>query len=230
MNNIEFYPTSKLAEQVIPAPKPAKLYIPDWYKEMKPINGDPVFNNNAIVNKTVKSCVPFLDALVSGYIQETWSDINISMIDGKIEINTSHPPDMIKIRQRPHAKISDNFKQLEFAWQMPWLPKVPNGYSCIFTQPFNNFLLPFVTSTGIIDSDGFYKGRPGNYPVYFYNDFWGTIPAGTPMYQIIPIKRESWNSSQMEYNEESSIKATYQLRKTFSGGYKKLFHNKKMYQ
>jgi hypothetical protein len=31
--------------------------------------------------------------------------------------------------------------------------KLPEGYSAIFTQPFNRFDLPFMSSTGIMDLD-----------------------------------------------------------------------------
>ncbi len=32
--NIEFIPVSKEAELVVPPPKPAKLYVPKWYKDI----------------------------------------------------------------------------------------------------------------------------------------------------------------------------------------------------
>jgi hypothetical protein len=32
--NIEFIPVSKEAELVVPPPKPAKLYVPQWYKDI----------------------------------------------------------------------------------------------------------------------------------------------------------------------------------------------------
>lgn len=230
MKKIEFYPTSKLAEQVVPYPKPSKFYMPKWYKELRPIDGSPRFHNGMIVNKTVKSCVPFFDAVVSGYIQETWCDINISIVDGALQINSAHGPDIIGVRTKANVDLFDSFSSLEFFWHIPWLPKVENGYSCLFTHPLNNFSLPFVSSSGIIDSDLFYQGQSGNYPVYFYREFFGTIPAGTPMYQIIPMRRDSWESSPTQYNEEESIKAFHNIRKSFAGGYKKLMHKKKIYR
>jgi hypothetical protein len=229
MKKIEFYPSSTFADQVVPPPKPAKSYIPDWYKSLRAIDGPPIFQNGLIKNLTVKSCMPYLDAMTSGYIQETWCDIHISVDNGEVSFNYPHGPEIIRIRKEIGRKIPDRFHQIEFTWVMPWYPRVDNGYSCLFVSPLNNSFLPFVNTAGIIDSDSFYTNNPGNYPFYIYKDFSGIIPCGTPMYQIIPIKRDSWQSSQKEYDHKKVTETGYQIRKIFSGGYKKFFHKKKSY-
>ena len=88
---IEFNPVSKLAELTVPPPKPAKEYLPDWYKNIKPFHTNPPeFNDLGRANRTVKMCMPFADSMTSGYIQESWQDINIEVKlskDGKTEFS-----------------------------------------------------------------------------------------------------------------------------------------------
>jgi hypothetical protein len=230
MKKIEFYPTSKSAELVVSPPKPASQYIPKWYKEIKPFDGSPVFKDGEIDNKNVKSCLPFLDSMVSGYIQETWCDIHISFKNNELELHYAHQPPIVSVRKKLNISISEAFAPFELAWNVPWLPKLEKGYSCLFSHPFNNFTLPFLTTSGIIDSDYFYMSEKGNYPFYLYRDFSGIIPCGTPMYQFLPVKRDSWKSSTNTFDEEKIFISNYKIHKVFSGSYKKLFHQKKYYQ
>jgi hypothetical protein len=70
---------------------------------------------------------------------------------------------------------------------------VPSGYSVIYSQPFNRYDLPFLTTNGIIDNDNI--NLPGTMPFFVKEDWSGIIPAGTPYAQLIPFKREDWSSS-----------------------------------
>jgi hypothetical protein len=55
--------------------------------------------------------------------------------------------------------------------------------------------------SGFMDSYSILTGS-GNIPVYFKEGWEGTIPAGTPYAQLIPIKNESWESEIVEYTNE----------------------------
>jgi len=48
---------------IIPTPYPAKKNIPDWYKALPPKIG-----NKGLKSSTLKRCMPFLDAMMVGYI------------------------------------------------------------------------------------------------------------------------------------------------------------------
>jgi hypothetical protein len=233
MKKVEFYPSSRLSQLTVSPPKPASQYMPDWYKQTKVFGGDkPRFENGSITNTTVKACMPFFDAYNSGYIQETWTDIKFSFDseNKSFEYHCATSPDIIGHRMTPSVELSDIFRPHEFTWQFHWMPKLEKGYSMLITQPFNRFDLPFMNTTGIIDSDDFFNTSPGSYPFYIYKNFEGIIPKGTPMYQMIPIKRDSWESSSQKFNEEEHIKRISLSRSLFFGSYKKLFHKKKVYR
>ena len=67
---IRFVPSSKLALAAVPAPKPAKNYIPDWWKKVPSFQGGkPDYLSASQLNTTVKHCMPYFDALTGGYIK-----------------------------------------------------------------------------------------------------------------------------------------------------------------
>jgi hypothetical protein len=85
------------------------------------------------------------------------------------------------------------YSKTHFAWWADWAVTVPSGYSVIYSQPFNRYDLPFLTTNGIIDNDNI--NLPGTMPFFVKEDWSGIIPAGTPYAQLIPFKREDWSSS-----------------------------------
>lgn len=228
---IEFYPSSKETGLVIPPPKPAAHYVPDWYKRV------PKFSEKNMVlseesgrldGLTMKSCAAFSDSMINGYIQETWQDIVIQYKDDTLTIGKQIVPEMVSSRGGNfHSPIGKGFYQNEFTWRSPWMPRLPKGYSMLIIHPANHVELPFETAAGIIDSDNFYHSPFGNMPFYVKYGFSGIIPAGTPMYQMIPIKRESWRSVVKEWNEEEQGKRVNMIARKAYGAYKELFHVKK---
>lgn len=228
---IDFIPASKEAEMYVPRPLPAKNYIPDWYKDIK-LSKDVRFGSGGamFVDGMVKKCVPFLEGFSHGYIQETWTDIYVKKSEYGIEYIYSHEPTIMTVRDKKSINVSGAFYQIECAWQLQWYPKMPKGWSMIFTSPFNRLDLPFRSLTGVIDSDNFYDSKQGNYPFFIEKDFEGLIPAGTPMFQMIPIKRENWKSDTVKFDLESHLKNTYKLTKYLTGGYKKLFWERKSFE
>lgn len=228
---IEFYPSSKEVELLVPPPKPAAHYVPDWYKGSKKFTENHI-NVEDIESEGLglKSCVPFLDSMINGYIQETWQDIVVDpQPDGKINIRFSVQPDIISVRDIVHTPIDPSFYNHEFTWQLPWIPRVPKGWSVLYTSPLNHTELPFMSLSGIIDSDEFYHIPFGNYPFYIKKGFSGIIPAGTPMFQMIPILRENWKSSYSKWNEKDHRTREFSLRKYAFGAYRKMFHVRKSF-
>jgi hypothetical protein len=204
----------------IPDLKPSKDYIPDWYKKMQlHINGKPEIRSYN-KSKTVKACIPFLDSLTSGYMLETYCDIQVEKIileDGSIvqAVNWLSVPDPISIR--------DNY-----AWSNPTAISLPKGYSIIFTHPFNRYDLPFITMSGIIDMDIGMQDK-ANLPFFFKKDFEGIIPTGTPIAQIVPFKREKWKSEKDDSILEPLDRLRFMYLRTMDSYYKKFVWKKKEY-
>ena len=217
----------------IDRPEPAKNFIPGWYAKSPRYlkNGKPVIENGGVTNNSIKACMPFYDAMISGYVQKTWCDVYIEVNDEdySFEYQYSRSPVIISHRDNPSI-LDDSFYPIEFTWKTYWMPRVPSGWSVMFTHPVNRIDLPFYSLSGIMDSDDFYHAFPGNYPFYLKKGFSGLIPAGTPMYQIIPIKREHWNSEEKIITERDREKLNSKIRSYFFSPYKRFFHKKKVFK
>ena len=176
--------------------------------------------------------MPFLDAISGGYVQKTWCDINVAIDDESrtIDYFWATGPRIIGHRNHLSMPINESLRSLEMIWIIPWLPKVPDGYSLLVTHPCNRLDLPFTTLTVIIDADDFYHVGFGQLPFYLNKSFNGIIPAGTPMFQMFPIKRENWKSKNLNYDQVDREKRENIARKEFSGVYKNKFWKKKSYE
>lgn len=213
---IEFIPGSEEISKNIPEPEPSKYFVPKWYKE--------IFSNAETVN--IKHCIPFLDSLSHGYIQKTWCDIEVKVIDEKVCVSFDSDVPILSIRDKSDMPLSTDFYSLEFVWQRPWSVKLPDGFSGLVVHPLNRYELPFITLSGTVDFDKSIHAPIGNIPFYIKNNFIGIIPKGTPMFQIIPLKREEWNSEKKEYSL-NFWQDKYKERGDILGFYKKKVWTKK---
>jgi len=225
--NLFFIPSFNNTKDIVDPPQPSKFLIPDWYKDIKT---ETVDNSSLQKKANLKHCIPFLDAMLSGYIQKTWSDINVyKEKNGNITVESENNLKIFEVRDKVSAPIGDNFYDAEFIWQRQWSLKLPDGYSALISHPFNRIDLPFFTLSAIVDSDKYNHVRVGNIPFYIKNNFIGVIPKGTPMFQIFPFKREEWESSTVEYNDEDWKLKEKERNKYAFGSYKKQFWQKKQY-
>lgn len=233
-NKVLFIPKNKDVYTTLPYPKPSKNYVAQWFKDM-PSEVSHLSGVNTL--RTAKKCMPFIDSLVSGYTQELVCDIYIDPIDinksdTEIKYNWSgnFKPLSTRFEDLGSSNSMPNFSgyyDAEFHWNTFWEPKTPPGYSTFYFHPANRFDLPFMTHNGIIDTDKW--PITGPLPFVIKKGFSGLIPAGTPIYQMIFIKRDSWISESNEYNEKYNNSIEFSVRKFFQDGYKKQFWSRKEY-
>ena len=232
-NKVLFIPKDKDTEICIPRPQSSKKYIPEWFKNM-PIEVKTIDGINS--DHTAKKCMPFIDSLTSGYTQELACDVYINC-------NTEEDDPVIDYKwfggfrplstRREELKSSNSmphfpgYYKTEFHWNTFWEPKTPTGYSTLYFHPANRFDLPFMTHNAIIDTDKW--PITGPVPFVIKKGFSGIIPAGTPIYQMIFIKREVWNSEASEYDEKYVKKIHDSTSRFVVDKYKKQIWSKKEY-
>jgi hypothetical protein len=226
---IEFIASSDEVNNFVENPKPSKMSIPDWYKNKKSYyKKKPIFNSNgSLENSDLKMCMPFLDSISHGYIQKTWCDIYIEHNDNQINYYYARQPEIISIREKTNLN-QIGFYPYEFTWKIPWITKMPKGWSILIHHPSNRIDLPFYTLSGIIDSDEYHHAGFGNLPFYIKQGFSGLIPSGTPMFQITPIKRENWTTKITNYSFDYEKRLMEQNSK-FWEFYKKYKWQKKFF-
>jgi hypothetical protein len=214
--------------------KPAKNYVPQWYKSIKSYTSSNIeFEENGKHKQNVKSCIPFLDSLSTGYMVELWCDIHVKIIDdGESHYVTWGSAEPIPVAFRDGNKnpipIPSGCEPSHYIWRFPYSIKTPPGYSVFITHPLNRFDLPFVTLSGIVDTDNTLS--PGNYPFFIKKDFEGIIEKGTPIMQIIPFKRENWISENDPVVSKEGMINAQKSKNTFFGFYKKELWHKKTYE
>lgn len=193
MKIIRFF--SKKEFQGLGQPLPAKKFLPDWYKDSEIT----FIGNDGAEHSGLKRCIPYMDAMLSGYMLVTPFDIFISKKeDGTLDIrwnSSEHFQYFIAEREkqlgekmpRPAGHYPNHL-----AFRGVWGMKTPRGWSMLVTHPLNRFDLPWTITSGLMDSDKF--STSGNIPFFVKEDFTGMVPAGTPFAQLIPVKRASWKS------------------------------------
>ena len=95
------------------------------------------------------------------------------------------------------------FDPFVYAWSTYWRVKTPEGVSCLFTQPMNRTDLPFITLSGVVDTDNWNGSDVLNFALK--ENFEGVIQKGTPYVQIIPFVRNEWDHNVFSSKDESMI-------------------------
>lgn len=211
-------------------PKPASKLIPEWYKNTNSyINGERKPSGDGNTSATIKRCMPVFDAITAGYIIESPADVFVSIKDGEQWFEWS---DFGLISFHPISQAPNHPNRKPFSypkWNNPWSITTPKGYSTLFVQPFHRESV-FTILPGIVDTDQYTPSV--NFP-FVINDpaFEGLIPKGTPIAQVIPFKRESWNmSTGSKKNLETQAKISKKLQSKFFDKYKNMFWSKKEYK
>lgn len=216
----------------IDAPEPAKKFVPEWYKNSERFTGekDGLDISNGFANLGIKMCMPFLDSMISGYNATLWTDIHVQQTELGPRINWRVGPDPLEQRPKTNKELPTpaGHHDIHFAWKSIFYVKTPPGYSCLITHPFNRYDLPFTTLSGIADTDTT-LGR-GNVPFFLKKDFEGIIKAGTPIFQILPFKREKWVSENTDSINEEGMKSEFLTARSSFGWYKDFLWNKKSYE
>jgi hypothetical protein len=215
----------------ISPPKPATKFLPEWYKKTEEYSsGKREINQNGDTPSTIKKCIPVFDAMTSGYIITTQTDVQVSEVDGMPYFNWSSQ-DAISFHPVIQAELHPKQNGMSYPkWNNPYAIKTPKGYSCLFVPPIHNPNGIFTVFEGLVDTDKY--TAPVNFP-FVLNDskFKGIIPAGTPMVQVIPIRREEWKSElgNIESLKENE-KISFKLRTLFYNSYKNQFWTRKEYK
>jgi len=229
-------PYKTQGEEFLEIPKPAKNYIPKWYKKEKFFAIEDSDTLNSVNHMTVKACVPFLDTLISGYMIELHQDIFVSKKNGSTEIKWRSGPDPLVLRMSADGvKFFDSALPTpigcsddHWAWKLYFGIKVPVGYSVLVTHPINRYDLPFISSSGIMDE---FTPFFGQFSFWLKDGFEGIIPKGTPIAQLFPFKRDDWKSEiRKDLTDSLAFHLHEKLRTIGVGYYKKTFHRKKSYK
>jgi hypothetical protein len=237
--NINFKARSKTEFEIQLKPYPAVKQLPKWFTDASPYAPLPNYpqdnklhfrNRNA--NTTYKKCVPLLDSLSAGYIVPLWADVMIEQEGGFPEIYWKTHSDIFLLHGQFSREIPapEGYDQVVYKYNNCWIPQTPKGYSCLITSPFGYNNLPFHAVPAIVDTDS--STLELIFPMWVKKGFEGIVEKGTPMVQIIPFKRENWESTFNYYEdgEYFNIIEEKNFNSTMVGHYLKNHHSKKKFK
>jgi hypothetical protein len=237
---VKFEAFDKETELLFDPPKPAVQALPEWYKNMPTrMDNEKVDGLSkdgvAVSNLTLKGCSPFLDALSTGYIFELPFDLEFRF-DSKRGINVRWATNVNFIsthgaEQAPGLPVPFGGEDGLLKWRPGWRVVTPKGYSCLFTHPINRHDLPFRTFSGVVDTDMYKLGVefPFQLLTSIKQDIF-ILEKGTPICQVLPFKRDNWDSSILEFDEKENKKQGFLLKSKIVRSYKQQFWQKKVYK
>lgn len=200
-------------------PVSSSRMVPDWYRQTEGAKEG---------IETVKKCIPVLDALTAGYMVRLPADMtwipekNMFFSQSEIDLNSDH-----HYLQTDKVSLPPEFDPQPHKWINSWFIKTPPGYSTLFIHPLNHLDLPFYSFSGIVDTDKHPINI--NFPFVLRKDFSGTIPAGTPIIQAIPFKRDEWESKVID-DESYSYENGHEIDMPPFNWYKRKWWTKKVYR
>lgn len=177
-------------------PVTARSLLPDWYKRAESSFIDST--NGLESGSGLKKCIPYLDGMTSGYMLVTPFDLFVSKDEnGLLDLRWNAPDDLASafelrpVEQGHTIPRPPGYESRMVTFNSSWGWKVPKGWSVLVVPPLNRTDLPFMCTAGLMDSDRFWAN--GSIPTFIRSDLVGTIPAGTPIAQLIPVKRAKWS-------------------------------------
>ena len=212
---------------VLPRPVPAVKTIPEWFRKC-PNSYDDV--------RTAKRCIPMLDAMSHGFTLPLWADLKITVTEddrGK-RCQMQMTPGYASMDSHNWEQVGDacTTQKFEFGKSLnrlmsPWIIKCAPGYSVYFKNPANDWSNDIEIFEGIIDADT-YAGH-ANLVFVWKSDKCGEwlIPAGTPIAQLIPFKRDELTMSVGEVDMDERQITQNKLGIYFNDAYRKLFWHKR---
>jgi len=228
---IKFIASSQHVFNVREKPVPASTMLPEWWKSL-PIYANAKFDLMPYSTVTAKKCFPLLDGLTSGYIVTLWSDIFVTRDEfgnQMVKWSVSNPVvDVWPLSVSSSYEIPNGFNKAVYKYLHGWLIETPKNYSCLITHPVGYQNLPIRTLTAVIDTDRL--ETLANSPFVISEDFEGIIPKGTPMFQVIPFKRDKWSMEIDSITDEEFNYRNDRLLSVIKSSYGKILRSKKEYR
>ena len=167
-------------------PRPAKHFIPEWFKRMpSEKNGD----------VTVKYCPSFPDYFSQGYILPMWTDITLKEDNSRWESKT--PNKMFSVLSHSNSQFLDHVDasfngvegQFVFKTESPWKIITPPGWSVLQLPLFYHFNKEWSVLPGVVDTDIVHVINPQI--LYHGNGKEIKINRGDPLVLYVPFKRSN---------------------------------------
>ena len=211
-------------EGVIPPPVRAKTALPDWFRKLPAIDETQVSPTNS--GLTVKRCMPFLDAMATGWVIGLAASVRMEISDGGRTVDCGWDFDRTLVSNHASHQVAGNPREPlpPCKFHNYWTIRTPPGWSCLFVPPLNRPNGVFEVVAGVVDTDTYQSEI--HFPFFATGeDGLHMLERGTPIVQIIPFRRDA-SDLDADIRSESTAEGTVRktiLRKTLAsdGWYRK---------
>jgi len=174
---------------VIAEPVQAKTVLPEWFRKLPAVDSKVTSpDNNGL---TVKRCMPFLDAMTTGWMLPLAATVRLEIKNNGSTVDSGWEFDRTMVSNHGAHQVAGNPRGPlpPCKFHNFWSIRTPPGWSCLFVPPLNRAGQPFECVAGIVDTDTYFAHI--HFPFFATApDGLYTIEKGTPLVQVIPIRRE----------------------------------------
>ena len=173
---------------VIAPPIPARDVLPAWFRRLPAIDvrHESVSDNGL----TVKRCMPFLDAMTTGWIIPMPATVRLEITEGGRTVQSGWDFDRTLVSNHHAYQVTGHpaSPRPPGKFHNYWTIRTPRGWSCLFMSPLNRPNGVFELVAGIVDTDTY--TAPVHLPFFATGeDGLYTLEQGSPLAQVIPFRR-----------------------------------------
>lgn len=211
-------------EGIIPVPVRAKTALPDWFRKLPPVTEARISTHDS--GLTVKRCMPFLDAMATGWVIGLAATVRMEILDKGQTVNCGWDFDRTLVSNHAGHQVAGNPREPlpPCKFHNYWTIRTSPGWSCLFVPPLNRPNGVFEVVAGVVDTDTYQSEI--HFPFFATGeDGLHVLERGMPIVQIIPFRRDTADLDgdiRSESENESAVRKTI-LRKTLAtdGWYRK---------
>jgi len=175
---------------VIAEPVSAGKALPGWFKALPAVEREALSaTNNGL---TIKRCMPFLDAMTTGWIIPLAATVRMEVSEGGHKVDCGWDFDLTMVSNHSPGQVAGHPRAPSppMKFHNHWTVVTPPGWSCLFVAPLNRPHPAFDVLAGIVDTDAY--RAPAHFPLFPPSaDGIHPVEAGTPLIQIFPFRRDA---------------------------------------
>ena len=177
-------------EGVIAPPAPGKAHLPDWFRSLPAIDKSKYSAGDT--GLTVKRCMPFLDAMTTGFILPLAATVRLEIRDNGHTVTAGWDFDRTMVSNHGVHQVTGHprLPAPPCKFHNYWTIRTAPGWSCLFLPLLNRPHPVFEIAAGIVDTDSYVA--PVHFPFFARAaDGIHELEKGTPIAQVIPFRRDS---------------------------------------
>jgi hypothetical protein len=222
----------------VASPQPASEFRPQWLTGPRFHAG---FDRATALERasrhasTVRRCPGITDAMKTGYIVPLWVDVHVRFdgLHGEVDMQCASPWASVErhpieqFQATPIEALASPYPCV-FKLACPWRVHLPPGHSSwLMDAVYHRKWMGFSTIPGVVDHDRFHTSN-----IFLiwqrYDSGEMILPAGTPLFQIVPFARKKF---ELSVNDDSQLAAAERAAEDIRvggwiSGYRRLFRRK----